>query len=150
MAHRILAKAALTVIRPDIQEVTESVQLCAGQIASVESAIHAVHDCFSQEGTEAVLLVDAINTFNSFNHNVALRNMSCLPYHFHSPHQHLQGPNRSLYNRGMPVIPRGNHSRGPIGHAYVCCSNHPIDREAYILHHASLVSRRCIHPRQCC
>ena len=74
-AHRIIAKAALAVIRPDIQEATGSVQLCAGQIAGVESAIHAVHDCFSQEGTEAALLVDATNAFNSLNRNVALHNI---------------------------------------------------------------------------
>jgi len=40
-----------------------------------ESAVHAVHDCFSREGTEAALLVDASNAFNSLNRNVALRNI---------------------------------------------------------------------------
>ena len=74
-ARRIIAKAILAVIKPDIQEAAGSVQLCAGQIAGVESAVHAVRDCFSQEGTEAVLLVDASNAFNSLNRNVALRNI---------------------------------------------------------------------------
>ena len=51
-ARRIIAKAVLGVTRPDIQEATGSVQLCAGQTAGVESTVHAVHDCFRQEGTE--------------------------------------------------------------------------------------------------
>ena len=75
-ACRILAKAAIAVIRPDIQEATGSVQLCAGQIAGVESAIHAVHDYFRQEGTEAALFVDASNAFNSLNYNGALRTVT--------------------------------------------------------------------------
>ena len=75
-ARRIIAKAALAVIRPEIQEATGSVQLCARQISGMESAIHAVHDCFSQEGTEAAFLVDASNAFNSLNFHVALCNIS--------------------------------------------------------------------------
>lgn len=33
-----------------------------------------MRDCFSEDGTEAALLVDASNAFNSLNHNVALHN----------------------------------------------------------------------------
>ena len=74
-ARRIIAKAVLAVTRPDIQESAGSVQLCAGQVAGVEAAVHAVRDRFGQEDTEAVLLVDASNAFNSLNRNVALRNI---------------------------------------------------------------------------
>jgi len=74
-ARRIIAKAVLAVTRPDIQDAAGSVQLCAGQIAGVEAAIHAVCDCFSQNDTEAALFVNASNAFNSLNRNVALRNI---------------------------------------------------------------------------
>ena len=41
-ARRIIAKAILTVTRSDIQDAAGSMQLCAGQIASIEAGIHAV------------------------------------------------------------------------------------------------------------
>ena len=73
--RRIIAKALLAMTRSDILETVGSTQLCAGQIAGAESAVHAVRECFQLEGTEAVLLVDASNAFNSLNRNVALHNI---------------------------------------------------------------------------
>jgi len=73
--RRIIAKAALAVTRSDILEATGLIQLCAGQVAGTEAAIHAVRECFQQEGTDAVLLVDASNAFNSLNRNTALHNI---------------------------------------------------------------------------
>ena len=80
MARRIMAKAVLQIVKGDIQEVTGTKQLCAGQIAGVEIAIHTVHDSFEHEDTEAVLLIDARNAFNSLNRKVALHNVrfTCL------------------------------------------------------------------------
>ena len=75
VARRIVAKAALSVIRDDLQEVAGSRQLCAGQIAGVEAAVHAVRSSFLREDTEAVLLIDASNAFNSLNRIVALHNV---------------------------------------------------------------------------
>ena len=75
MARRIVAKAALYILRDDIQTVTGSCQLCAGQIAGVEAAVHAVRSSFDLDDTEGVLLVDASNAFNSLNHAVALHNI---------------------------------------------------------------------------
>ncbi len=70
--RRIIAKAVLRVTRGDIQDAAGSVQLCAGQIAGVEAAIHAVQKCFHRYETEAVLLVDASN---SLNRDAALHNI---------------------------------------------------------------------------
>jgi hypothetical protein len=41
-ARRIIAKAILNITRQDIQEASGSLQLCAGQIAGIEAAVHAV------------------------------------------------------------------------------------------------------------
>ena len=41
-AKCIVAKAVLAVIREDIQDAVGAVQLCAGQIAGCEAAVHAV------------------------------------------------------------------------------------------------------------
>ena len=68
----------LHMIRDDIQEVIGSIQLCAGQTAGVEAAIHATRLRFSSEETEGVLLVDASNAFNSLNWQAALHNIQKL------------------------------------------------------------------------
>ena len=44
--RRIIAKAVLSVTRHDVLEATGSIQLCVGQPAGVEAAIHAVGSCF--------------------------------------------------------------------------------------------------------
>ena len=73
--RRVIAKAILFIVRQDIQEAAGSIQLCAGQIAGVEAAVHAVHSLFHNEETEAVLLVDASNAFNCLNRLTALHNI---------------------------------------------------------------------------
>ncbi len=77
-ARRIIAKAALSIVRLDIQEATGSQQLCGGQISGVKVAIHATRSSFESEESEAVLLVDATNAFNALNRQVALQNIRCL------------------------------------------------------------------------
>ena len=74
-ARRIIAKAILTIAKTDIQDAAGSEQLCAGQISGIEAAVHAVDSLFQQENTEAILLVDASNAFNSLNHLTALHNI---------------------------------------------------------------------------
>ena len=74
VASRIVAKAVLKILRDDIQAVAGLRQLCAGQIAGVEAAVHAMRSSFDLDDTEGVLLVDASNAFNSLNRAVALHN----------------------------------------------------------------------------
>ena len=66
-------------MREDIQDVAGSIQLCAGQLGGAEAAVHAVRECFDRDRTEArteaPLLVDASNAFNSLNREAALRNI---------------------------------------------------------------------------
>ena len=75
-ARRIIAKAVLFTIRPDVQTATDCIQLCGGQISGIEAAVHAVRSTFDLNETEAVLLVDASNAFNSLNRHTALHNIS--------------------------------------------------------------------------
>ena len=77
-ARRIIAKAILSVTRGDIQDAAGSLQLCAGQIAGAEAAVHATRESFLDDNTEAILLVDASNAFNVLNRQVALHNISML------------------------------------------------------------------------
>ena len=50
-------------------------QLCAGQRAGCEAAIHALSSIFSEDDCDAILLVDADNTFNRINRNIMLHNI---------------------------------------------------------------------------
>ena len=74
-ARRIVSKAILSITKGDVQEAAGSLQLCAGQIAGIEAAIHYVRTSFQSAEVEAVLLVDASNAFNSLNRNAALHNI---------------------------------------------------------------------------
>ena len=74
-ARRIISKAVPQVTRANLQEAAGSLQLCAGQIAGIEAAVHAMKEAFLKEETEAVLLVDASNAFNSLNREAALHNI---------------------------------------------------------------------------
>ena len=76
--RRIMAKAIMSVLRPDILEVAGSLQLCAGQEAGCEAAIHAMRTIFTADDCDAVLLVDANNAFNTLNRMAALHNIRVL------------------------------------------------------------------------
>ena len=75
VVRRIIAKAVLSIIRPDIQRAAGPLRLCAGQSSGVEAAIHSMRTVFSNVNSEGFLLVDASNAFNSLNRAVALQNI---------------------------------------------------------------------------
>ena len=64
--RRIIGKAILRVVGPNIRLATGMVQLCAGQKSGCESAVHAMRTLFNGDA-EGVLLVDATNAFNLIN-----------------------------------------------------------------------------------
>ena len=76
--RRIVGKAIVTEIKGDIMECAGSLQLCAGQKAGCEAAAHAMKEIFEEEGTDAVLFVDASNAFNSMNRQALLHNIQYL------------------------------------------------------------------------
>ena len=78
VVRRIIVKTNIFVVWEDIQEVARSVQLCAGQVAGAEAAMHATSHSFMTDDTEAVLLFDASNVFNSLNRKTALLNIRSL------------------------------------------------------------------------
>ncbi len=69
-ARRIIAKATLSIIKPDIQEASGCIQLCGGQLSGIEAAVHAARRCL-----DSILLADATNAFNSMNREIALQNI---------------------------------------------------------------------------
>ena len=47
-------------------------QVCAGHLAGCEAAVHAMRQVFDASDTNAIILVDASNAFNSLNWQAAL------------------------------------------------------------------------------
>ena len=76
--RRIVGKAIVAEIKGDIMESAGCLQLCAGQKAGCEAAAHAMREIFDDEGTDAVLFVDASNAFNSMNRHALLHNIQYL------------------------------------------------------------------------
>ena len=74
--RRIAEKVIMDIAKKDVQQAAGFLQVCVGQDAGAEAAIHAMYDLFQQDETEAVLSVDAENAFNSINRKAMLHNMS--------------------------------------------------------------------------
>ena len=78
MLRRIIGKAIVTEIKPDLATNAGCLQLCAGQPAGCEAAAHAMSEIFAEEETDAILLIDASNVFNSLNRKTLLHNIRYL------------------------------------------------------------------------
>ena len=57
--RRIIGKAIMEVTKDDIREAVGNLQVCAGQLAGCEAAIHAMREIYEDPECEAVLMVDA-------------------------------------------------------------------------------------------
>ena len=68
----------MKVVKKDIKKAVGCLQLCAGQEAGCEAAIHAMHRIFESNETEAILMVDAENAFDSINRKALLHNIEYL------------------------------------------------------------------------
>ena len=75
--RRISGKIVMSVTKEDVIKASSRAQMC-GRKAGSEAAIHAMKELFEMEESEAVLLVDAVNAFNSVNRQVLLHNISIL------------------------------------------------------------------------
>ena len=74
VVRRIIGKAVMRIVKHDLQNAVGSIQLCAGQDAGCEAAVHAMKQVFDDEDTEAMILVDASNAFNCLNRHPTLLN----------------------------------------------------------------------------
>ena len=76
--RRIVGKVVVSTVREDITESVGLLQACAGRKAGSEAAVHAVHEIFKEQGTEAVLLMDATNGFNTVNRKALLHSVKVI------------------------------------------------------------------------
>ena len=73
--RRIVGKIISSFASDDIKIAAGPLQTCAGHGAGAESAIHAMKLAFEQDASDAVLLIDASNAFNTMNTIVGLHNI---------------------------------------------------------------------------
>ena len=55
-----------------------NLQLCAGQLAGAETAVHAAKEIFADKECHSVLLIDASNAFNTLNRQAMMHKISVL------------------------------------------------------------------------
>ena len=65
--RRIAGKVVASVLKEDAIKCTVTLQVCAAQEASAEAAIRSMNMIYEDENTNAILLFDASNAFNSLN-----------------------------------------------------------------------------------
>ena len=68
----------MKVVKEDIKKAAGCLQLYAGHETGCKAAIHAMHRIFESNETEAILMVDAENTFHSINRKALLHNIEYL------------------------------------------------------------------------
>ena len=73
--RQIIGKCIMAVVKEDVRRAAGNLQVCAGQQACEEAAIHAMRKIFGQDECEAMLLVDAKNAFNTINRKTMLHNI---------------------------------------------------------------------------
>ena len=69
--RRIIVKTTTQCIKSDLKNHGKIFQLCLGQKCGIEYAIHSLRNEFEKPKTEAILLIDAENAFNSLNRELA-------------------------------------------------------------------------------
>ena len=109
LACCILGKAILAIVSGDIQEIAGALQLCAGQKAGCDVAVHAMRQIFEDTNTQDVLFVDASNAFNNLNRKTALLNINL---NYPSIAKLLIGLTPSFLLMGRLSFPRKEPLRG--------------------------------------
>ena len=76
--RRIMGKCVMKITKSDVMEAAGNLQLCAGQQAGAEAAIHATREIFQDPECQALIMVDAENAFNTLNREAMIHNISRL------------------------------------------------------------------------
>lgn len=82
--RRVIGKCVTKVTEQNIVDGCGSFQVCAGLTSGGEAAIHAMKSIFEADDTDAVLLIDASNAFNSLNRPDTIPG-SCSPLYLPTP-----------------------------------------------------------------
>ncbi|MCP4488385.1 MAG: hypothetical protein GY820_13850 [Gammaproteobacteria bacterium] len=127
--RRIVGRAVTTILKPDLVKSTAPIQVCAGLPGGVEAAIHAMRRIYNDPETEAILLVDAENAFNSLNRNVALHNIqhTCPEFSKYIINTYRKPANLYIANSDAQLLSDQGTALGDTGSTGMCgCSVVPV------------------------
>ena len=145
VARRIISKTILFLIKSDFQDMTDSSQLCANQIAGMEAAVHLMRSIFNEKETEVIILVDASNAFNSLNRKCFLLNIRLLCPAISPMLINTYRDSTDLF-LGSETILSEEGTTQSFGHAILCPHHQTIDlwsRTIKQLDKAKMVCRCC-------
>ena len=123
--RRIVGKTIAWVQKKDIQEAAGPLQTATGLQGGAEAAIHAMKTIFEYEDTEAVILVDASNAFNSLNRQAALHNIQIIcPSFATTLINTYRKPIRMILLGSQDILStegttRGDHTRGQFSYGFL-------------------------------
>ena len=81
-------------------------------VAGCEAAAHAMREIYDDEDTEAVLLVDASNAFNSLNHQAALLSLFHLCPSLATIHMKTYHSTSNLFIEGISLLSQEGTTQG--------------------------------------
>ena len=128
--RRIIGKSVLMIVKKDLMLAAGATQVCAGQSAGCEAAIHALRRVFEDVGSDLVLLVDADNAFNRLNRGVALHNIRFIcPALATAVINFYRTPARLFVTGGMELSSQEGTTQGcPLLMAFYALSVVPLDQ----------------------
>jgi hypothetical protein len=133
--RRIMGKAIMIIVGDDVQEAAGATQLCAGQCAGVEAAIHAMRELFGDLAADGMLLIDADNAFNRVNRKAALLNIkfTCPIFKFTLINMY-RTPSRIFVVGGLEMVSREGTTQGcPLAMAMYALALVPLTLELHSL-----------------
>ena len=108
-----MGKAIMQIVGSDVQESAGTLQLCAGQSAGVEAAVHAMRHIFAADATDGVLLIDADNAFNRINRKAILHNIQYIcPIFKYAIINTYRVPSRIFVLGGMEMLSQEGTTQG--------------------------------------
>ena len=111
--RRVMGKAIMQIVGSDVQESAGALQLCAGQSAGVEAAVHAMRHIFAADATDGVLLIDADNAFNRINRKAILHNIQYIcPIFKYAIINTYRVPSRIFVLGGMEMLSQEGTTQG--------------------------------------
>ena len=152
----LISKAILAIVGQDIIDAAGPLQLCIGFDGGCEIAVHSIRHLFANSETEAILLVDATNAFNTLNRDTALHNILDLCPSLGRVLVNTYRQNVNLFVDGETIVSREGYSRGPTSNGnvitglvlphYLCLRYLPLNRYDMLTIQPPVVPlRACFH-----
>ena len=129
--RRIVGKMIAWSLTDEIQNAAGPLQVSSGLKGGAEAAIHAMRCIFEAVSTDAVILVDASNAFNSLNRQAALHNIqyTCPPFAL-SLINTYRYPSRLFVSGGKEITSSEGTTQGdPLAMQFYALGTNPLLRK---------------------